>query len=238
MTKHKHKKKKNFQNWLIPGMVIALLLTGVLFLVKVFLAPDRVHRQDHVAVTLLKPPPPPEQKEKPPEPEQPKEQPKENIIAPNEAPQQNQDQNDDSPPPGADLGVDAEGGSGGDSFGLVGKKGGRAITLGGGGGKGGLSGYSLMAKYGWYTAKLQDEIKQLMRKRLDQNGGVPKGKYQATVHIVLDPQGAVLNYRIVASSGNDKIDEAISLSLPGMRVSQPPPEGMPRSMTVRVSSHG
>jgi TonB family protein len=237
MTKHKHKKKGGFLNWLIPGMVIALLLTGILFLVKIFLAPDTGHRKDLVAVTLLKPPPPPEQKEKPPEPEQPKEQPKENIVTPNEA-QQPQDQNDDSPPPGADLGVDAEGGAGGDSFGLVGKKGGRAITLGGGGGGGGASRLSLLTKYGWYTSKIQDELKQQMRKRLDQNGGTPKGKYQATVHIVLDPQGVVLDYRIVASSGNDKIDEAIKLSLPGMRVSQPPPEGMPRSMTMRVTSHG
>jgi TonB family protein len=237
MTKHK-KKKSGILNWLIPGMVIALLLTGILFLVKVFLAPDSVRRKDLVAVTLLKPPPPPEQKEKPPEPEPPKEQPKENIVTPNDTPQQQQDQNDDSPPPGADLGVDAEGGAGGDNFGLVGKKGGRAITLGGGGGGSGVSRLSLLAKYGWYTSKIQDEIKQQMRKRLDQNGGAPKGKYQATVHIVLDPQGAILNYRIVASSGNDKIDEAIKLSLPGMRVSQPPPEGMPRSMTVRVSSQG
>jgi periplasmic protein TonB len=237
MTKHKHKKKGGFLNWLIPGMVIALLLTGILFLVKIFLAPDTGHRKDLVAVTLLKPPPPPEPKEKPPEPEPPKEQPKENIVTPDEV-QQQQDQNDDSPPPGADLGVDAEGGAGGDSFGLVGKKGGRAITLGGGGGNGGVGRLSLLAKYGWYTSKIQDELKQQMRKRLDQNGGTPKGKYQATVHIVLDPQGVVLNYRIVASSGNDKIDEAIKLSLPGMRVSQPPPEGMPRSMTMRVSSQG
>jgi len=235
----KHKKKSGFLNWLIPGMVIALLLTGILFLVKVFLSPDTGHRKDQVAVTLLKPPPPPEQKEKPPEPEPPKELPKENIVTPNEAQQQNQqDQNDDSPPPGADLGVDAEGGAGGDSFGLVGKKGGRAITLGGGGGNGGVSRLSLLTKFGWYTSKLQDELKQQMRKHLDQNGGAPKGKYQATVHIVLDPQGVVLNYRIVASSGNDKIDDAINLSLPSMRISPPPPEGMPRSMTLRVSSQG
>jgi len=236
----KHKKKGNFRNWLIPGIVILVLLSGILFLVKIFMAPDSGHRKNPVAVTLLKPPPPPEQKEKPPEPEPPKEQPKENIATPNEAQQQNQpDQSDDSPPPGADLGVDAEGGAGGDGFGLVGKKGGRALTLGGGGGgSGGSNRLSLLTKFSWYTSKIQDEIKQQMRKRLDQNGGVPKGKYQVTVHIVLDPQGAVLNYKIVASSGNDRIDEAVKLSLPGMRVSQPPPEGMPRSMTVRVSSQG
>ena len=236
----KHKKKGNFRNWLVPGIVVLVLLTGVLFLVKVFLAPDSGHRKNPVAVTLLKPPPPPEQKEKPPEPERPKEQPKENIVTPNEAQQQNQpDQNDDSPPPGADLGVDADAtGSGSDGFGLLSKKGARAITLGSGGPGGPGSRLSLLTKYGWYTSKIQDEIKQQMRKRLHQNGGTPKGKYQATVHIVLDSQGEVLNYRIVASSGNDKIDDAIKLSLPGMRVSQPPPEGMPRSMTVRVSSQG
>jgi len=233
----KHKKKGNFRNWLIPGMVIAVLLTGILFLVKVFLAPDSAHRKDVVAVTLLKPPPPPEQKDKPPEPEPPKEQPKENIATPNETPQQ--DQNDDSPPPGADLGVDAEGGAGGDGFGLVGKKGGHELTtIGGGGGGNGVNRLSLLTKFGWYTSKIQDELKKQMKKRLDQNGGAPRGKYYATVHIVLNPHGAVLSYRIVTSSGNDKIDDAIKLSLPGMQVSQPPPEGMPPSMTLRVSSQG
>jgi len=234
MKKHK---KGNFRNWLIPGLIVTVLVLGILFLVKVFLTPDSGRRRNQVAVTLLKPPPPPEQKEKPPEPEPPKETPKENIATPtNEAPQQNQQ--DDSPPPGQDLGVDAEGGAGGDGFGLVGKKGGRAITLGGGGGGNGVNRLSLLTKYGSYISKIQGEVKQRMHKQLDQEGGSPKGKYQATVHLLLDGQGVILKFRIIDSSGNDKIDDAIKVALSGLRISQPPPEGMPRTMTVRISSQG
>lgn len=242
MAKEQQKKRKgNYLNWLVPGTVILVLLAGVGFFVKVLLSPAGSVKKTQIStVNLMKPPPPPEQKEKPPEPEVPKEAPKENISTPTEAQQPQNDSPDNSPPPGADLGVDAEGGAGGDGFGLVGKKGGKALTLGGGGGGGGggANRLSLMTKYGWYTAKIQEELKRQMRKRLDENGGIPKGRLQATVKLVLDARGMVVRYQIVASSGNEKMDEALKLSLPGFRVSQPPPEGMPAGMTVRITSQG
>jgi hypothetical protein len=34
------------------------------------------------------------------------------------------------------------------------------------------------------------------------------------------------------------MDEALNASLPGFRISQPPPEGMPSGMTVRIVSQG
>jgi TonB family protein len=97
---------------------------------------------------------------------------------------------------------------------------------------------ALLTKYGWYTAKIQEEVKRQMRKRLDQDGGIPKGKLQAVVKITLDARGNIVDYKIVASSGNDKMDEALKSSLPGFRISQPPPEGMPSAMTVRINSQG
>jgi hypothetical protein len=42
----------------------------------------------------------------------------------------------------------------------------------------------------------------------------------------------------VNSSGNDKVDEALRKQLPAMRFSQPLPEGMPKGMTIRISSQG
>jgi len=236
----KKKQKSTYQNWLVPGAVVLVLLTGILFLVKIFLSPDSGGRKNQVStVTLLKPPPPPEPKDKLPEPEAPKEAPKESIITPNDVQQdQSPDQSPDQPA-GSDLGVDAEGGSGSDGFGLVGKKGGKALTLGGGGPSGGgPSRMSLMAKYGWYNSKVQDEIKKQVRKRLDQNGGAPKGKFEARVHIVLDHQGTIVKSSITVSSGNDTMDEAIKASLAGLRFSQPPPDGMPSGMTLRLSWQG
>jgi len=239
-VKKKKHKKSGVANWLVPGAVILLLLCGVGFIVKVFLAPDSgKQKQQFQKVTLLKAPPP-EQKEKPPEPEKPKELPKENIATPTNVQQQTPDQSPDQPPPGADLGVEGEGGSGSDGFGLVAKaKGtGRDVMLGGGGGGGGMNRMSLMAKYSWYNGKIQDEIKKQVRKRLDQNGGAPKGKFEARVHIVLDHQGNIVKSNIVVSSGNDKMDEAITNTLPNLKISQPPPEGMPKGMTLRLSWQG
>jgi TonB family protein len=229
MTDHKKKHKKTpYQNWLVPGVIGLVFLAFIGFLVKVFLSPDGPRHKEKIStVTLLKPPP--EVKEKPPEPQIQKEAPKETIVTPNDTPQPQQAQDqpqDNSPPAGSDLGVDAEGGAGSDGFGLMGKKGGRAITLGGGGG-GGLSRLSLLSKYGGYSQKMTEDI--------EQNGGVPKGKYQTVVHVTLDDKGKVLKYRLVGSSGNPRLDEAFKVTLNDIKFSTPPPEGMPLSMTLKIS---
>jgi hypothetical protein len=192
-------------------------------------------KKEHIAVVnLMKPPPPPEQK--PPEPVPPKEAPKQEVVQdiprPQDTPQNDQPQDDT--PAGKDLGVDAEGGAGGDAFGLVGKKGGRSI-LGGGGG---MSRMSLLARYGWYTKKIEKELWRDVKSILDKEGGIPKGKHDATVHLMLNSKGAVVSFRIVDPSGNDKIDRALKAVLPSLKVSEPLPEGMPGGLTIRVSSQG
>ena len=237
MTESRKKKKSLYQNWLVPGVIGLVFLAGFGFLVKVMLTDVGPRRKEQIStVTLLKPPPP-EVKEKPPEPETPKEAPKETILAP-DTPQQAQDspdQSQDDALPGSDLGVDSEGGAGSDAFGLVGKKGGRGLTLGGGGGGGRLS---LLAKYGGYLQKIQNEIRLRVKKRLEEDGGIPKGKYLAQVKVVLDSRGAIVDYEIAASSGNPKIDKALKEALNGARISEPPPEGMPHGMTIKISSQG
>lgn len=242
MKKMKKTGKTPYQTWLVPGVIGLAFLVGIGFLVKVVLTDSGPRQKQQIStVTLLKPPP--DVKEKPPEPEVAKEIPKDTMTAPTEAPQpqnQAQDQQQDAPPAGADLGVEGDGAAGSDGFGLSAKKKGtgRDITLGGGGGGGGMNKLALMSKYGWYTSKVQEEIKKQMRKLLDQEGGIPKGKFQATVRIQLDAKGAVVKYQLVASSGNDKMDEALKGSLPGLRISQPPPDGMPAGMTLRIVSQG
>ncbi|AJE04854.1 TonB C-terminal domain-containing protein [Geobacter pickeringii] len=240
MATKKHKKQKLVAAWVVPGMVVVVLAGLVGFVVKVMLSDDGPRRQEKMtSVTLVKPPPE-QPKEKPPEPEMPKEVPKQTIETPIDTPQQAAQPNqsaDPGPPAGADLGVDADGGAGGDGFGLVGRKGGRAITLGGGGGGGGPSRLSLLSKYGWYSRKVQDEIKYKVRKQLEQDG-VHKGKFEAVVRIVLDGGGTVVKYQILTPSGNDKMDSAVRTILGQIRVSEPPPEGMPKGMTFRISSQG
>lgn len=237
----KKKKKTPYQTWLVPGIIGLVFLGGAGFLFKVLLSDDGPRRKSQVStVTLLKPPP--EVKEKLPEPEQLREIPKpQQMEAPMDQPQdtpQQADQSQDNTPAGSDLGVDAEGGAGSDGFGLVGKKGGRSITLGGGGGGGGLSGAGLLAKYGWYTKKVEKELWQRVKSILDQDGGFPKGKHQATVHLVLSGNGTILRSRIVGASGSDRMDQALKTALVAMRVSESPPSGMPNGMTIKISSQG
>lgn len=112
---------------LLAVLALVAVVGGAVWLSKSFHKEPAEQKKMVQQVTIMTPPPPP------PPPPEPVKQPelKEEEIVPEEA-------TDTPPEPGpdesasADLGVDAEGGAGGDSFGLVGKKGGRGI-LGGGG---------------------------------------------------------------------------------------------------------
>jgi TonB family protein len=75
-------------------------------------------------------------------------------------------------------------------------------------------------------------------KKLDENGGIPKGKLQAVARISLDKQGAIVSYKIIGSSGNHKMDDAVAESLNTIRLSTSPPNGMPRTITIRITSLG
>jgi hypothetical protein len=97
---------------------------------------------------------------------------------------------------------------------------------------------SLLAKYGWYTQKIQEEIKKQVKMKMDKSGGFPKGRFQTMVKIVLDARGTIIKYHIVGESGNSKIDEAIQSTLGEIKISEPPPAGMPSGMTLKITSQG
>ncbi len=238
------KKKKKTIGLLIPsgllvyGALAVMFLAGIGFMVHLLLSDTGVRKREKIQVVkLLKPPPPPE--EKLPEPEVPKDLPQQEVIE--AMPQGNAPRNDqpqDTAPVGQDLGVDAEGGSGSDGFGLVGRKGGRSIIGAGGGGGGGLSRSALLAKYGWYTNKIEKELWRSVKSLLDKDGGIPKGKHQLTIHLELNPGGSVVRFTIIGGSGNDRVDRAVKTVMPLLRITEPPPDGMPRGMTIKVSAQG
>jgi TonB family protein len=238
MVKKKKRRGDNVSTWVLFGC-IGLVVSGiVLFVIKVVTTDIGPRRKNNITnIALLRPPPP--VKEKLPEPEIPKVQPKQSVEQVIETPQNApQDSPQDNTPAGADLGVEGEGGAGSDGFGLVGKgKGGRSI-IGGGTGVGSAGRLSLLAKYGWYTKKIQDEIRVQVKKRLDLDGGFPKGKYQTLVKITLDSKGTVIEYRIVGPSGNDRMDKAVRETVSAIRMTEAPPAGMPSGMTIKISSQG
>ena len=178
-----------------------------------------------------KPPPPP--KEKLPEPEAQKQ----TILAPQDIAPQAGPKGDDKPAPEGPLGVEGEGGAGSDGFGLVGRgKGGRdVITLGTGFGKGGTDQAALQRRFGWYTRIVGDELNKIVRRRLEENGGIPKGALEVEVRIELDEQGAITGCRIIRSSGNPAMDDAVK-ALRSARISQPLPKGIYSGMNYKITS--
>jgi TonB family protein len=222
------KKRSSKAVWSIVAGV-AVIMAGLAYGAIHFLLNDEgpKRRRQVQMVTLVKPPPPPVVKEKPPEPEVQK---KEEIVEPEKAPEETE-QTPDEPPPGQDLGVDAEGSGSGDGFGLVGRKGGQALI--------GSSGdRTLMQRYAWYTRMIQEEIRKKINEHMARNGGIPEGEHKALVEIVLDAQGRVVDFQLRQSSGNSHMDEALKQTLAGIRVNEEPPEGMPRSIRLKVSSKG
>jgi TonB family protein len=85
---------------------------------------------------------------------------------------------------------------------------------------------------------VKTEISKKIQKYLDENGGIPRGKLQTIVRISVDSAGAVVQWRIVGSSGNHDMDEAVKQCIGDVRISEPPPEGMPRTLIIRVTSQG
>ncbi|OGP12492.1 MAG: hypothetical protein A2052_00835 [Deltaproteobacteria bacterium GWA2_54_12] len=227
-------------------VVMVILLGAAAYTVKAVLSDDSPRKKSSVTmVTLLKPPPPPQIKEKLPEPEQVREiQKKEEVFTSEPQDVGNQDSKpageEDNTPAGDNLGVDAEGTAGGDAFGLVGKKGGRSLLAGGGGsgGGGGLGRLSLLSKYTGYTQIVETEIRKRVMKRLDEEGGIPRGKLQVVARVSVDSSGAVIDYRIIGSSGNHRMDEAIKQALGDIKISEPPPDGMPRTMDIKFTYQG
>jgi TonB family protein len=230
----KDKKQAPTVSWGLIALVVVFLGGAAFIIVNVLSGEGPKRKSDFTTVTLLKPPPV-QVKEKLPEPEPVKEMQKEAMVDPTPGLQNEAQNNDnDNTPAGENLGVDAEGKAGGDSFGLVGKKGGRSILSGDGGG--GMGRLSLLSKFGWYTQLVETEIRKKVMKHLDENGGIPRGKLQAVVQVSVNSAGAIVKYKIIGSSGNHKMDEAVKQSIGDIKISEPPPDGMPRTMSIRVTS--
>jgi periplasmic protein TonB len=242
-NKKKRKKRSRIAGWVIPSIITAIIFVTATVCVKSMMSGDETKRRRQIQmIKLLEPQAPPKKiEEKLPEPEKQKEIKQEiqevmqeQLIQETSQPDES---NSDEPPAGQDLGLDADGSAGSDGFGLVGKKGGRSL-IGGSGGGGGSGGNSLMQKYGWYIQKVQDSIREYLKKELEKDGGIPEGNLQATLRIVLDEQGKITNFNILGSSGSNKMDNAIEAVIKLVDIDDPPPDGMPKSIKIRVSSRG
>jgi protein TonB len=204
------------------GILLVLLIAVAVYIFRDMFAKPVQSKKQVQQVSIVQPPPPPPPpppEQKPPEPEVQEEK----IEEPEPEPEP--EQKAEEPPPGEDLGVDAEGGAGSDAFGLVGKKGGRSLIGGGGGGNAII----------YYGQQLQREISDELQRNLKDKAR--NSKYSAVVHLWIGPEGAITRVELANSSGTAEIDDALKSALGGMRNRlKPPPERMPQPIKIRIRS--
>lgn len=210
---------------LVIGVAFTLLIAvGVVFLQDRFQkAPQAKKPTQQITMVQMPPPPPPPPPEvKPPEPEpEPEKLPEpEPEKAPEPTPEPDQE------PAGEELGVDAEGGAGGDAFGLVGKKGGRGLL-------GGTGGNAILWYGGQVKRGLEDELQRLLA-----DSPASKLAYNVELKVWINADGSVNRAELATASSKAEVDQAIRNALPNLRfnVAKVPPENLPQPLRIRVTS--
>lgn len=204
--------------------IITLLVTGlfvvsvggasIYFIRGILTTAPQPQKKVVQEVHIIRPPPPPPEAPPPPPPPQPEEkvdlpEPKPDPVASNE------------PPPGNDLGVDAVGNGAGDSFGLVGRPGGRDLLATGG------------SAFAWYAGLIKDQV----RDRLSGDKRIRSGSYSVVVRVWVRADGVVERASIQGSSGDKERDRMIESALEQLtRVGQAPPADMPQPISLRIDS--
>ncbi len=213
------KRKKTPVTPIILGFVVVSVLGGGVWFIHSFLGGAKVQQPKIVQeVHLIRPPPPPPPEEKPPPPP-----PEEKVVTPQDQPKPDPTP-DNQPPPSQNLGLDAEGGAGGDAFGLVGNKGGRDLVGGGGG-----------SAATWYGNLIKNDLME----RLSADKDLRAGNYQVQVRVWFNKDGTVVRTALVKSTGSRERDRSIESILSSFsQISQPPPAGVPSPYTLTVVSHG
>ena len=89
-------------------------------------------------------------------------------------------------------------------------------------------------KWGWYAAQVQTSITDALRK----NPRTRKANVRIDMRIWADPAtGRVTRATLGSSTGDSALDAAIrDQVLTGLQLQQPPPEGMPMPIVMRVTA--
>lgn len=203
---------------LVGTLIVASFGVFVVDIVRDFLSdPVAPPKKGPQVVTLIAPPPPPPPQEKPPEPEIEEEVELEEPEPLDDLPEQASDE----PPPGSDLGVDAEGGAGSDGFGLIGRKGGRGLLDGAG------------DPFMYYASQLQRQIEDALLEHED----VRRKAYSVVANVWIRADGSVLRAQLATTTGNSETDAVLIEAITRARaLSQSPPPDMPQPIRMRISS--
>jgi len=197
---------------LMAGMFLCLMGVGASWLSKHLHKDAPVPKKMIQQVTIVTPPPPP--------PPPPPEQVKQPELKEEEIPREEVTETPPEPGPdqssSPDLGVDAEGGAGGDGFGLVGKKGGRGL-LGGGG----------------YEQVVRQEINEIIL----ESERLKHMAYVATITLRIGDDGQFEQIQIELASGDREVADLLKKLLEEKRrLSRPRPLEAASLVKLRVKS--
>lgn len=208
-------KKPRWLPFAVLGVLVLCMGVGFVFLVRGWLAtPAPTPKKVVQEIRLVRPPPPPPETPPPPPP------PEEEVDVP-EPEAEPEPTPSDEPPPGEQLGLDADGTAGGDGFGLVGRKGGRDLLAGGN------------AAFTWYSTLVKDELLEA----LQDEERARAGSYSIRVQLWVRDDGRVERFRLAQSSGDRDRDRAIEAALSRLdRLSRGPPAQMPQPISLRIVS--
>lgn len=196
------------------GLLMVVVLTSLVLAIHRYVTHKdaKTSRKIQIVQVIRPPPPPPEDRPPPPPPD------KVDTPLPKDEPEPAPDQ---GPAPTEQLGLDAEGGAGGDAFGLLARKGGRDITGSGG------------AVFAWYTGRLKDQVLE----RLSDDARIRAKKFSVAVKVWIDPDGKIREARLASTTGSRDLDGAIEAALGRLpRMSEPPPVEMPQPISLRIVS--
>jgi periplasmic protein TonB len=214
--------KQRFRNHLpsIAGGIMLIILVGFIihFISSIKDKPEKKERKIQ-AISVMKPPPPPPPPpkiEKPPEPEPEIEKPAEPEPEQEELPDVA-----DEPPPG-DLGLDAEGTAGSDSFGLAAHKGGKGLFGGGGG-----------SPFAWYGKMASKDLQAI----LSENEDLRRKGYTAVIKLWVEADGNIKRFEVSKGSNDAQIDGLIEKLISKYRkINEPPPPGMEQPIKLKITS--
>jgi len=192
------------------GAVLAWLVLGALDG-----GPANAPKKTIQQVQLIRPPPPPPEVEPPPPP------PPEEVDVPEPEPEPDVAEND-APPPGEQLGLDADGVAGSDAFGLAARKGGGELVGSGGDGR-----------FSWYGNLVKNDLME----RLAEVREIRQDRYSIVVRLWLAPDGRVQEYKLASSTGDPELDRQLLAAIASLgRISETPPPGLPQPVRVRIVS--
>jgi periplasmic protein TonB len=208
MTPPRARRQRN--SLIAGGAALAAFVALCVWMIHYVMA----HRDDKPArmvqnVQLIRPPPPPPDELPPPPPP-------DKVDTPIEQEEPEPSPSEESP--SQQLGLDSEGSSGSDAFGLAARKGGHDM-LGSGG-----------AIFAWYTGKVKDQAVE----KLSADTRLKAKKYNVLVQFWIETDGRVSRVKLASGTGNHDLDLVIESCVASIgSLGESPPIEMPQPVTIR-----